>query len=62
MDGVKKKRLTRGEAIRRFCLECMGGSWLEVKLCTAPNCPLYRYRMGNENKALAVEKSEKNEK
>lgn len=47
-------RLTRGEAIRKFCLECMGGSAHEVRLCTAPNCPLYRYRLGNEKKAEAM--------
>jgi len=62
MKGVEKKRLTRREAIRKFCIECMGGSWSEVRLCTAPDCPLYRYRMGNENKALAGETGRKDER
>lgn len=53
------QRLTRGEAIRKFCLECMGGSAYEVRLCTAPSCPLFRYRMGNENKATKVEDASK---
>ena len=34
------------KAIRCFCVECMGGQVLEVKDCTAPNCPLYAFRMG----------------
>ena len=43
-------RLTRGKAIRKFCLQCMGGSANEVRLCTTPNCPLFRYRLGHEEK------------
>ena len=42
------KRLTNGDkaaAIRLFCLECMGGSQLEVTNCTAPPCPLYEFRL-----------------
>ena len=31
-------------AIKAFCLECVGWQKEEVKLCTAPACPLYRYR------------------
>lgn len=53
--------MTRKNAIRRFCLECMGGSVREVRLCTAPNCPLYPYRMGNKNKAVNGEKAHENE-
>ena len=34
------------KAIRCFCIECMGGQVREVKNCTAPNCPLYAFRMG----------------
>lgn len=34
------------KAIRAFCIECMGGQVREVKDCTAPNCPLYPFRMG----------------
>ena len=34
------------KAIRCFCIECMGGQVREVKDCTAPNCPLYAFRMG----------------
>lgn len=34
------------KAIREFCIECNGGVVTEVRTCTAPNCPLYAYRMG----------------
>ena len=34
------------KAIRCFCVECMGEQVREVKDCTAPNCPLYAFRMG----------------
>ena len=34
------------KAIRKFCLECSGDSSAEVKGCTAPNCPLYPFRLG----------------
>lgn len=53
------ERLTRGKAIRKFCLECMGGSANEVRLCTAPDCPLHRYRLGNENKAIKTAQANK---
>lgn len=42
-------RSTRGKAIRKFCLECAGDAQ-KVKQCTASNCPLYRYRLGYEEK------------
>lgn len=31
-------------AIRAFCSECTGWEREEVRLCTAPACPLYPYR------------------
>ena len=46
------------KAIRCFCVECMGGQVREVKDCTAPNCPLYAFRMGKNpyrSRELTVE-------
>ena len=40
------KPLTPLRAIRLKCLDCCGGSALEVKLCTVSRCALYPYRMG----------------
>lgn len=34
------------KAIRAFCIDCCGGSSNEVKLCTAPHCALYPFRLG----------------
>lgn len=36
---------SRKAAIRAFCLECVGWSEKEVRLCTAPACPLYEFRL-----------------
>lgn len=34
------------KAIRANCLQCVGGSSNEVKLCTAKTCCLYPFRFG----------------
>jgi len=40
------------KAIRKFCIQCMGGQTREVKKCTAKKCPLYIFRLGkNPNRA-----------
>ncbi len=41
-----EKRLTPIKAIRAKCLDCMGGSSKEVKLCNIPECSLFAYRLG----------------
>ena len=35
----------RAEAIRMFCLECMGASPKEVERCTDKTCWLYQFRL-----------------
>jgi hypothetical protein len=34
------------KAIRAKCLDCMGSSSNEVKLCPSENCPIHCYRFG----------------
>ena len=34
------------KSIRAYCIDCQGGSFKEVRLCTSRDCPLYAYRMG----------------
>lgn len=34
------------KAIRAHCLECVGGSYREVKLCPCTKCELYPFRFG----------------
>lgn len=43
---MPQKVLRPLKAIRAKCLECCGNSSNEVKLCTAPECPLWPYRFG----------------
>lgn len=47
---AKTKRLTRGMAIRQKCLDCCNYQKLEVRLCPAKTCPLWRFRLGHEIK------------
>ena len=35
------------KAIRSKCLDCCCGSAKEVRLCPAPDCPLYLFRYGH---------------
>lgn len=50
-----EERITRGKAIRLKCLDCCCGNNAEVRRCSVTNCPLWRYRMGNEKKAQTAE-------
>lgn len=43
-------KLTPMKAIRKKCVECSGGSYREVALCTVKKCPLYAYRFGKRPK------------
>ncbi len=44
------KRFNRAKAIRLKCLDCCVYQTLEVRLCPSVNCPLWRYRMGKEER------------
>lgn len=43
-------RISKTKAIRLKCLDCCAYQQNEVKLCASTNCPLWRYRMGHEEK------------
>ena len=45
-ERAERARRQRAEAIRLFCLECMGGSMPEVRRCVSPACFLYPFRFG----------------
>lgn len=36
---------SRKAAIRSQCIECCGGSLVEVRKCTAKSCSLWRFRL-----------------
>ena len=38
--------MTKGRAIRMNCLDCAGGTALEVTLCGITDCPLWEHRLG----------------
>lgn len=38
--------MTKRRAIKVHCLDCAGGSALEVTLCGIPDCPLWEHRLG----------------
>ena len=40
-----KNSNSRKSAIRAMCLLCCGGSPGEVSNCSAPDCPLHKYRI-----------------
>lgn len=44
------KRITRSRAIRLKCLDCCCGQSSEVRFCPSKECPLWRYRMGHEER------------
>jgi hypothetical protein len=43
-------RLTPMKAIRAKCLDCMNGSFADVRNCPIEKCALYEYRMGHRQK------------
>jgi hypothetical protein len=48
LEAMGHHRMSRGEAIRAHCIDCCGGSWDEVRKCTAIKCPSWPFRMGND--------------
>ena len=46
-------------AIRRKCIDCCGGSFKEVRLCTSYTCPLYPLRLGKNPGRRPSKRTEK---
>ncbi len=49
-NNYNTTRINRAKAIRLKCLDCCAYQTLEVRLCASLNCPLWRYRMGREER------------
>lgn len=45
-EGCDRMETNPVKAIRKFCLECCGGSSSEVKHCSSINCNLHPFRFG----------------
>ena len=58
---MKTEVKTPIKAIRAYCLDCMGGSSNEVKLCPSKDCFLWAYRFG-KNPFLERRMSEEQKK
>lgn len=61
--------VTRKQAIRNFCYECMGYSYAEIPQCCAPECWLFPFRQGavdeeamEQERKLAKEQKEQKAK
>ena len=50
----KRKKLTPIKAIRAKCLDCCCGSWKEVRLCPADDCPIWPYRFGKRPETVGI--------
>lgn len=50
------------KAIRRYCLECCGGSSNEVLLCPYKDCQLYAFRRGENPYSTRVISDEERRK
>ncbi len=44
-----EKTLTPLKAIREYCIGCMNGQVVEIRLCPINDCPFYEYRFGVKN-------------
>jgi len=42
------ERISRGDAIRAKCIDCMGGNSAEVRRCGLMDCSLWAFRMGTD--------------
>jgi hypothetical protein len=53
--------MTKFKAIRKFCLECVGGNAKDAAFCTDPKCPLWEHRLGADLRSTkGIEMMKKN--
>ena len=50
LNSTRPPRITRTQAIRLRCLDCVGNNQADVRKCTEKTCPLWRNRLGREDK------------
>ena len=44
-----KRTGSRSDALKAYCLECLGGSWKDVRECDSRGCTLKPFRMGRRD-------------
>lgn len=45
--GYEREKMTKGKAIKKYCLECGGSERANVILCHILDCPLWPFRFGS---------------
>jgi len=45
--GYEREKMTKGKAIKKYCLECGGSERANVMLCHVLDCPLWPFRFGS---------------
>ena len=53
------ERITRAKAIRLKCLDCCCNQPAEVRRCDIKQCPLWRFRMGTEERIFCIMRQHK---
>ena len=48
LEAMGRPRVSRGDAIRAKCLDCVCGVAIEVKRCGMLDCALWPFRMGTD--------------
>lgn len=48
MEALGLERISRGDAVRAKCLDCMVGNAAEVRRCCDVACALWPFRMGSD--------------
>ena len=54
--------MTPLKSIRAKCIDCMCGSYIEVKHCPSAKCPLWPFRFGKRPKEYDTGKSREKKK
>ena len=47
LQGLGHERMSPLKALRLRCIDCCAGSAIEVRRCTAVECPAWPFRMGS---------------
>lgn len=60
MSSSEIKKLTPLKAIRAHCIDCAGGSVVDVRNCHLNTCPLWPHRFGKSgNKKIFTEEQKR---
>lgn len=55
-DSTQDGSASAKKAIKMYCFECVGYDRDEVKMCTDPECPLWKHRPGYKRPQTKIKK------